>query len=159
MICVTTLKAELNLLGGGSYFVLEDGNDAARLATAIASCAGASAPPTLAPTTVTTLRTTVAATEDPNELIGSGDQDPTDGDNGDANGGDVGYEGEEGECKDLCRPSSGADYCGAISWDNVISCATLKPCTVRVFRQKFPLEDAIGSHACSLQVRFKRTCV
>jgi hypothetical protein len=23
-------------------------------------------------------------------------------------------------------------------------------CTVRVFRQKFPLEDAIGSHACSL---------
>jgi hypothetical protein len=23
--------------------------------------------------------------------------------------------------------------------------------TVRIFRQKFPLEDAIGSHACSLQ--------
>jgi hypothetical protein len=24
-------------------------------------------------------------------------------------------------------------------------------CTVRVFRQKFTLEDAIGSHACSLE--------
>jgi hypothetical protein len=26
-----------------------------------------------------------------------------------------------------------------------------KLCTVRVFRQKFTLEDAIGSHACSLE--------
>jgi hypothetical protein len=29
--------------------------------------------------------------------------------------------------------------------------------TVRVFRQKFTIEDTIGSHACSLQV--KRACV
>jgi hypothetical protein len=26
-----------------------------------------------------------------------------------------------------------------------------RPCTVRVFRQKFTLEDAIGAHACSLE--------
>jgi hypothetical protein len=31
--------------------------------------------------------------------------------------------------------------------------------TVRVFRQKFTLEDANGSHACSLEARFKRAGV
>jgi hypothetical protein len=30
-------------------------------------------------------------------------------------------------------------------------------CTVRVFRLKFPLEDAIGSHACSLQANMRVT--
>jgi hypothetical protein len=30
-------------------------------------------------------------------------------------------------------------------------------CTVRVFRQKFTLEDAIGSHACSLQANMRVT--
>jgi hypothetical protein len=30
-------------------------------------------------------------------------------------------------------------------------------CTVRVFRQKFPLEDAIGSHACSLDADMRVT--
>jgi hypothetical protein len=30
-------------------------------------------------------------------------------------------------------------------------------CTVRVFRQKFTLEDAIGSHACSLEANMRVT--
>jgi hypothetical protein len=30
-------------------------------------------------------------------------------------------------------------------------------CTVRVFRQKFTLEDAIGSHACSLEAKRRVT--
>jgi hypothetical protein len=30
-------------------------------------------------------------------------------------------------------------------------------CTVRVFRQKFTLEDAIGSHACSLEANTRVT--
>jgi hypothetical protein len=30
-------------------------------------------------------------------------------------------------------------------------------CTVRVFRQKFTLEDAIGSHACSLEANIRVT--
>jgi hypothetical protein len=30
-------------------------------------------------------------------------------------------------------------------------------CTVRVFRQKFALSDAIGSHSCSLQVNMRVT--
>jgi hypothetical protein len=31
--------------------------------------------------------------------------------------------------------------------------------TVRVFRQKFTLEDAVGSHECSLEANMKQTCV
>jgi hypothetical protein len=31
------------------------------------------------------------------------------------------------------------------------------PCTVRVFRQNFALEDAIGSHACSLEANMRVT--
>jgi hypothetical protein len=33
----------------------------------------------------------------------------------------------------------------------------VKYVTVRVFRQKFTLEDAIGSHACSLQANMRVT--
>ena len=35
--------------------------------------------------------------------------------------------------------------------------ATSWLCTVRVFRQNFALEDAIGSHACSLEVNMRVT--
>jgi hypothetical protein len=36
-------------------------------------------------------------------------------------------------------------------------CFSSASCAVRVFRQKFTLEDAIGSHACSLEASMRVT--
>jgi hypothetical protein len=35
--------------------------------------------------------------------------------------------------------------------------SNLSMCTVRVFRQNFALEDAIGSHACSIEANMRVT--
>jgi hypothetical protein len=53
----------------------------------------------------------------------------------------------------------GQEWCptGQMYHPSVLDCTLKQTGTVRVFRQKFTLEDAIGSHACSLEANMRVT--
>ena len=140
----TVVQSELALLGDGSFTVMEGSGTVETVAQALAQCTTPTlveeAPATTAPATTppaTTTTTTSTPTTDhppavtttqavPNATTTEGRAIATAA----PTTATAAPKATEPPCagNDRCKPESGSNFCGAISWDNVINCDSGNPC-------------------------------